>query len=189
MGGRLSDLKILLQSRSRDAGTREECFKRIWGEYYPKISVFVKGYAASEGDGEDLAQEIMEKVFRGLDSYDPSRAFSTWIYTVARNHCLDAVRRRGRAPRQVMLSELPDRAQPAHDGTPESGLLDREEEERVRRFMDAADPETRQLAFLRFRQRLGCAEISRIMGIPAGTVKFRLHRLRQDVRAHMEAEG
>ena len=55
-------------------------------------------------------------------------------------------------------------------------------------FMEAVDPDTKQLAFLRFHQGLGYREISRVMGIPVGTVKFRVHKLREKMRAHLEGD-
>ncbi len=189
MSGRLAELKILLQSQSRDADAREKCFRRIWLEYFAKLTVFVRCFGAgAEGEAEDLVQEIMEKIFRGIGSYDPRYSFSTWVYAVARNHCLDSVRRRGRAPRLVALEALPDSSQPAERGTPELRLMGREDDRRVRLFIETADPDTRQLAFLRFYRKLGCGRISEIMGIPVGTVKFRLHRFRNEVRAHLEAD-
>jgi RNA polymerase sigma factor (sigma-70 family) len=187
MSGRLAEFITLLQSQSRDPGVREDCFRNIWKEYYPKLLVFVRGFGA--GEPEDLVQEIMEKVYKGIGSYDRRFGFSTWVYAIARNHCLDSVRRRGRAAKSIVMSDLPDPTEPAHDVTPELELIRREEDRRVRGFMAAADPDTRQLAFLRYHQGLGCREISGIMGIPVGTVKFRLHRLREEVRAHLEADG
>jgi RNA polymerase sigma factor (sigma-70 family) len=184
MGVRLVGLGFMIQSRR----AREDCFRSIWREYYARLMVFVKCLgAAEEADREDLVQEIMEKIFRGIGTYNARYSFSTWVYAVARNHCLDAIKRRGRAPKQVPLSGLPESAQPAHDVSPERQLLMQEEDGRVRRLLSSADPETRQLAFLRYYERLGCGRIGEIMGIPVGTVKFRLHRLRENVRAHMEA--
>jgi RNA polymerase sigma-70 factor (ECF subfamily) len=189
MGGPLADLKTLLQAQSRNPGAREKCFDRVWREYYPKLMVFVRGYGAGgQGDAEDLVQEIMEKVFRGLGSYDSRYGISTWIYAVARNHCLDRLRKRGRAPDPVSVEELPASTQPADHATPERRFLAEEDGSRLRDFLDAADTETRQLAFLRFYQGMSCGGIAEIMGIPLGTVKFRLHRLRANVRAHMEAD-
>ncbi len=141
-----------------------------------------------EAEAEDLVQEIMEKLFKGIDSYNPVYSFSTWAFAIARNHCLDRLRRRRAEPHVSSLSDLPDRSQPVHEITPEHVLLGKNDEARMASFMEAVDPDTKQLAFLRFHQGLGYREISRVMGIPVGTVKFRVHKLREKMRAHLEGD-
>jgi RNA polymerase sigma factor (sigma-70 family) len=188
MGEPLGGLRILIECRSNEA-SRERCLRRIWDLYYPRIMVFVgncRGVASSEI--EDLVQEIMEKVFRGIQSYDPAWSFSTWVYTIARHHCIDRARRTHAGLMVGSLSEIPESLEPAHPSTPESELLRREAGDRVKSFLQSADPDTRQMAFLRFHQGMGYRQISSIMGIPVGTVKFRMHRMREGLRSFMEEE-
>lgn len=189
MGKPLEGLAILLQTRSGDERSRNRCFRRIWEEYYPRIVVFVRGCGDRTGaDAEDLAQEVMEKVYRGIGTYNPAWSFSTWIYTIARNACRDSARRGRRVPVIRSLTDLPASREPFHLRTPEQELISREEDRRVKAFFEAAEPETRQMAFLRFHQGMRCGEIAAVMSLPVGTVKFRLHEIRRKLKMHLEED-
>jgi len=189
MGEPLEGLRIVLQAQSGDRGSQERCFRRIWETYYPRLMVFARGCGGAAGaDAEDLVQEIMEKVYRGIRTYNPTWSFSTWVYTIARNACRDRARRAHAVPSALSLADLPGPRQPADPWTPEQELLRRDTDRRVKEFFGAADPETRQLAFLRFHERAGYRQIASIMGVPLGTVKFRLHDLRRKLRSHLEEE-
>jgi len=189
MGKPLEGIAILLQSSSNDARSRNRCFRRIWEEYYPRLVVFVRGCGEGAGaDAEDLAQEVMEKVFRGIGTYNPAWSFSTWIYTIARNACRDRARRERRAPVVRSLTDLPASREPFHLRTPEQELIRGEEDRRVEAFFEGAEPETRQIAFLRFHQGMRYGEIAAVMGVPVGTVKFRVHDIRRKLKLHLEEE-
>lgn len=180
---------ILLQTCSGDERSRDRCFRRIWEEYYPRLIVFLRGCEGGAGaDVEDLAQEVMEKVYRGIGSYNPAWSFSTWVYTIARNACRDRARRGRRAPVVHSLADLPASREPFHLRTPEQELIRKEEDRRVEAFFEGAEPETRQIAFLRFHQGMRCAEIAAVMSMPLGTVKFRLHDIRRKLKLHLEED-
>ena len=185
MGESLKGVAIALQCRSSDLLTRERCFRRIWEAYYARLAVFVRGARGPGPDDEDLVQEIMEKIWRGILGYDPAWCFSTWVYTIARNACRDRARRRLVRPETVPLSEHHGRS--AGPG-PEEALIRGESERLVDRFFASADTETRQIAFLRFHEQLGYREISSVMGIPVGTAKFRIHAIRGKLKAAMGGE-
>jgi RNA polymerase sigma-70 factor (ECF subfamily) len=189
MGRPLEGLSILLKSWSGDQRSRDRCFRRIWEEYYPRLIVFVRGCGeATSGDAEDLVQEVMEKVYKGIGTYNPAWSFSTWIYTIARNTCRDRARRERRAPVVRSLTDLAASREPFHLRTPDQELFRKEEDRRVEAFFAGAEPATRQLAFLRFHQRMRCGEIAAVMSMPVGTVKFRLHDIRRRLKLHLEED-
>jgi len=149
--------------------------------------VFVRGCGEGTGaDAEDIVQEAMEKVFKGIGTYNPAWSFSTWIYTIARNTCRDRARRERRAPVVRSLTDLPASREPFHLRTPEQEIIRKEEDRRVEAFFEGVEPETRQIAFLRFHQGMRCAEIAAVMSMPVGTVKFRLHEIRRKLKLHLE---
>lgn len=184
----LEGTTILLQAASGRADIRERCFRRLWREYYPRLVVFVRAHGGAADEEEDVAQEVMEKVFRALPTYDPAWRFSTWVYTIARNSCRDRARRARTRPQPASLSDLPGSRQPSHAVTPERELLGKETERQIEEFLAAEEPDTRQIAFLRFHQRLRYGEIARVTGMPVGTVKFRIHDVRRRLRLHLEVE-
>ena len=186
MGRPLEGIAVLLAALPRDPGARDRLFRRIWQRYYARLAVFVRGCGVHPDDIEDVVQDAMEKVVRGIEGYDPARAFSTWVYTIAKNTCRDRARReRARPP----AGPLPDESrgfEPSHSLTPEKEYLRGETEKAVSRFFAGEGPEIRQIAFLRFSQSLRYAEIAQVMGIPVGTVKSRVHEMRRKLGSKLE---
>ncbi len=180
----------IVRSLSGSQRAREECLRGLWRDLYPRLAVFIRSFdRRNEAEVEDLAQEIMEKIFKNIDSYKPKYGFSTWAFAIARHHCIDRSRRRRTEPDTVSLWDVPGPSLPSHGSTPENAFLANETDARVAFFMETLDPDLRQLAFLRFHQRLGYREISRIMGAPVGTIKFRVFRFRKMLLAHLEGEN
>lgn len=183
----LEGLAILLQTASGSADAREKCFRRIWQDYYPRLVIFVRGQGgAAACEAEDIVQDVMEKIFTGMGRYDPSWSFATWVYTIARNTCRDRARRERARPAARSLSDLPAALEPSHLVTPEQELLRDEAEQSIGRFFSGAEPDTRQIALLRFHQRMRYAEIAAVMGMPVGTVKFRVHEIRRKLKLDLE---
>jgi RNA polymerase sigma-70 factor (ECF subfamily) len=183
----LEGLAILLQTVSGSADAREKCFRRIWQDYYPRLRIFVRAQGgAAACEAEDIVQDVMQKVFTGMARYDPSWSFATWVYTIARNTCRDRARRERARPAAMSLSDIPAAFEPSHLLTPEQEFLRDEEEQDIERFFSGAEPDTRQIAFLRFHQRMRYVEIAAVMAMPVGTVKFRVHEIRRRLMLHLE---
>ena len=166
----------------------DSTFEDMWQRYYPRLHVFVSGMIRGTGlEADDLVQEIMLKVHRKLESYNPRFALSTWIYTVARNHCIDARRRETRQPAvssSAELSRVPAQRYPS----PDAVVLEREVEEEVDRFMGALSETDRQIAYLKFFEELPYRSIGKIMDIPIGTAKYRVHEIRASLKVYLEGE-
>jgi RNA polymerase sigma-70 factor (ECF subfamily) len=128
-------------------------------------------------DAEDIAQDVFLAAFANLAGFDQARAgFSTWLFTIARNRCLAALKKR----RPVLCARLPERAD---SRTPEA---EASEEEWFRRLDAALEqlPFGQRTAFvLAQMQGLALDEIARIEGVSVGTVKSRLGRARDKLRA------
>jgi len=125
-----------------------------------------------EADGPDAAQEALLAVVRGLGRFDGRAAFSTWIYRVTTNACLDELRRRRRRPLPALDEERPadGRSGPPDHATAVAARLD----------LDAAlvqlPPDFRAAVVLRDLCGLDYAQIADVLGIPPGTVRSRIAR-------------
>jgi len=129
-------------------------------------------------DADDLFQETWLRVVRHRDRYDPQRRFSTWLFQIANNLCRDRGRRR--AVRERHRRERADEARRDPERTrvpPLDRTLD------VRRRVAALPDRLREVLVLRYFRDLPEKEIARIVGIPPGTVKSRLHAAVQALRA------
>jgi RNA polymerase sigma-70 factor, ECF subfamily len=137
----------------------------------------------------DLAQEVFMKVYVSLDSFDPRYRFTTWLYRIASNSAIDHLRRK--QPRTLSLSgptAEEDAAPPAlagNDPTPDDMLRLRELEARLDAAITELPMSYRQLILLRHRQHCRYDEIARITRLPLGTVKNRIFRAREILRAQL----
>jgi RNA polymerase sigma-70 factor, ECF subfamily len=128
---------------------------------------------SAHSDADDLFQETWLRVVRARRRFDPRRRFSTWLFQIANNLCRDRFRRSGAAARgQAAFAAEPP------PGAPDPGLrMD------LARLLAALPERLREVLVLRYYRDLGEREIAEVLGIPAGTVKSRLHAALQALRA------
>lgn len=130
----------------------------------------------------DVAQEAFVRVWRALDRFDFSMAFTTWLYRISVNLAIDHLRRnkRHKAVDVDILHE--GLADESADVAPESGQGARELAARVRRVLDTLDEKYRTVLALRDLEGLSSKQISDITGITHATVRWRLHVARKHFR-------
>lgn len=145
-------------------------------------------------DAADMAQETFLKAWRNLESFHGEAAFSTWLYRLASNACMDQLRSMRRRPVQSLTVtdtegeeqtiDVPDSAP-----SPEDNLINKEERELLQKAMGALDPQERQILTLRVVNDLSYTEISEVLDLKEGTVKSRLARARDHLRKKLENFG
>jgi RNA polymerase sigma-70 factor (ECF subfamily) len=171
------------RARSRDA------FIRLFEHYAPRIKSFlIKGGAPPEV-ADELAQETMLSLWQRADSFDPAKsAAGTWIYAIARNKRIDALRRHAaRGGRHVPVDELffiPDETAAA----PDDALAAAEETRTVAAAMAALPPEQAELLYKSFFENKSHSEIAAENGLPLGTVKSRIRLALDRLRGRIRAE-
>jgi RNA polymerase sigma-70 factor (ECF subfamily) len=141
----------------------------------------------------DLAQDAFLKVYQALPTFDSRYRFTTWLYRIASNCARDAFRKR-----RLCSSPLDSgAAEPASNGSPERSLASggpsplealrfRELEARLERAIGRLPLRYRQALLLRHRHHCRYDEIARILHLPIGTVKNRIFRAREMLRAELE---
>lgn len=165
-----------------------DSFEELWKRFYPKVYVFVAGMlTGADIDADDFVQEIMLKVSRRIENYDPTFSLSTWVYTIARNHCIDVMRASRPKSTTGGANDFADHAVSHYPG-PENEALSKELDTTVDRFMGTLPVRDRQIAFLRFHERLSYRSIGKIMEIPVGTLKYRVHEARKSLNEFLEKE-
>lgn len=162
---------------------REALFRNIWREYSSPLLYFLRHY--SPADAEDLLQEVMLKIFENLTTYNPLYSFRTWIYTIARNHALNHLKKRSTRDREHTDPIDTVRLHAAED-TAETPLIAAELTRIIDGVLSQLDAEQRQIAFLRFSEGLSYREIAQMLSIPAGTVKSRLHHIKKRLHERLE---
>jgi len=157
-----------------------ESFRLLVEKYQQPLFCFVRNLLVDANDCDDITQEVFLTAYTHLRAYDARRAtFSTWLFTIARNQCLNALKKRRPRP----LDEVPEQADPH---TPEQALS----EEESFRQLDAALarlPVDQRTAFVLAEiQGLSEEDIAKIEGVARGTVKSRISRARQKLRSFFE---
>lgn len=137
---------------------------------------------------EDLVQEVMICLYQERQRYDPSRPFSAWLYGIARNVWRDHARRRGREQGHLTALESADEI-PSTSADPLERSQQGEEAERVRRALQRLPEEERMTLILRHYQGLTYGEIAEALGLPLGTVKWRIHDAVRKMGAWLAVRG
>ena len=151
-----------------------EAFTRLVERYGRPVHALCVASTLDHGEAEDLVQDVFTAAWRGLERFRGGSAFSTWLFAIARNACVDRARRRGVRPAAAALEAAAD-------------VAVAEPDRRGREVMAAAarlPVPLRRAVLLRDLQGLAYGEIAELEDIPLGTVRSRI----ADARARLAAE-
>ena len=172
-----------------DENAYAEIIKRYRNSLYSVLFKMVK----NKEEAEDLLQEAFIKAFRALESFNENYAFSTWLYKIAVNNCIDFLRKKRLQifsydkPLSVKDGEV-RRDYPDPDQTPEHLLLSREKTQIINEAIDQLPPKYRIVIDLRHRQELSYEEIADRLNLPLGTVKARIFRAREILKRNLKGK-
>jgi RNA polymerase sigma-70 factor (ECF subfamily) len=172
--------KFLAWQKHETPEKKDELLCEIWEVYHPRLQVYVSGFSGNRGDVSDSVSEILLHVFESIHLYNGRNAFSTWLYTLARNRIIDQLRKK-----KVPNDSLGD-FEPGDSCTPEDLLIKKTEQESVRDAVNRLSGGDREIIYLHFYEGLKYREISEITGIPLGTVKYRMSESRKTLKNDLE---
>jgi RNA polymerase sigma-70 factor, ECF subfamily len=157
-----------------------ESFRTLVERYQGPLFRLVRNLIPDRGECEDIVQEVFLSAYTHLGSYVPRRsAFSTWLFTIARNRCVNSWKKR----RPRLLEKLPERAEPR---PPDAALTEAEFFRRLDAALAELPPEQRTVFVLAEFEGLSHEEISQIEGVRIGTVKSRISRARDKLRSLLQ---
>lgn len=158
---------------------------RAWlvHRWTPPVYRFCRRMLNNDEDARDAAQDTLVKVLRSLDRYDRKRAFSTWVFGIARNTCIDEHRKR----RRRAWDEPPDVA----DDSPTPLQITARNQEAVQlgQALEQIPPMYREILVLYHFEHLKYAEIAEALDLPMGTVMNRIFRARRKLRDVYDRTG
>jgi RNA polymerase sigma-70 factor (ECF subfamily) len=180
-------LMLRVQRGDRDA------FTELVGKYQQPIYNFILRTVRDEAEAEDLAQTTFVQVWKSAKRYRVRARFSTWLYTIARNLCLNEIRRRSRHPvdsldgnqteEERASPQLEDRSAPQPVGEVLHGELERKLAEAL-----SALPENQRTAILLCQQEdLSYEEIAAVLGCSLSATKSLIFRGRERLKARLKA--
>lgn len=183
------DAALMLRVKRGDRAA----FTELVEKYKQPVMNFVFRTLRDEIEAEDLAQNVFLQVYKSRARYERTAKFSTWLFTIARNLCLNEIRRRSRHPVDSMDTPHPEQEdQPLHQfedhktASPPERLLHSELEQKIEQAL-AVLPENQRLAILLCRQdELSYEEIAKVLGCSVSATKSLIHRGRETLKQKLK---
>lgn len=189
----LRDPDIRLMLRVRDADDTA-AFAELVDRFQNRLVAVMHHLVGSADEAEDLAQEVFLRVFRTRKKYTPKAKFSTWLFTIANNLALNALRDRQRRP--VVPLEVHDSGPlgprptevlaPIRDDPPAHNLQQQELAEVIRQALDGLNEHQRVAIVLNKFEDMNYADIAEVMGLSTKAVKSLLSRARSKLREALQ---
>lgn len=184
-----ADETLVLRAQKGDQAALAELITR----YERKTYNLAYRLMGNHADASDAAQEALVRVYTRLHNFRGDSAFSTWLFRVVTNTCLDELRRRGRLRHASLDNPLPadEGALPRQTTDDSDGPIERAERREVQAAVQRAikrlPDEYRTVVVMRDLHDLSYHEIAAVLGTSLGTIKSRLHRARQALRLIIRA--
>jgi len=173
------DVRLVERAKKDD----QAAYAQLMDRYREAIYYMLLKMVNNANDAEDLTIEAFSKAFKNLEQYTPNFAFSTWLFKIASNNCIDFIRKkridhisldreigdRDRAS-NIIMAEVPD---------PEEDLIKKQKATLMRSVVTTLKPRYRDLVELRYFKEYSYEEIADELNLPLGTVKAQLFRARE----------
>lgn len=162
----------------------EKAFARLLARYKDAIYFMLLKMVNNRNDAEDLTLEAFGKAFKNIHQYSPTYAFSTWLFKIASNNCIDFLRRKKGT--YVAIDNNNDSSQnnetvrlKSKELNPEEKLIRQQKAILLHRIVRRLKPRYRTLVELRYFREYSYEEIAKELELPLGTVKAQLFRARE----------
>ncbi len=185
------DYSLVLKAIDGD----QKAFAKLLSRYRQSVFHAILKMVRNREDAEDLTLEAFGKAFNKLSSYTPNYAFSTWLFKIAINNCIDYMRKK--RLRTLSLDEpieagsKQDFSEMVRSNTrdPEAEMIREQRVDVLRQIIGGLNDKYRLMVELRYYEQLSYDEIANELSIPLGTVKAQLFRAKQLMSAQLKRPG
>ena len=173
------DFMLVQKAREGD----QKAYAELLGRYRDAIYFMLLKMVNNPSDAEDLTIEAFGKAFKNIGQYTPNFAFSTWLFKIATNNCIDFIRKKRAAT--ISLDQSNDDPETttvtiqSDTPDPEAHLINSQKVKLLREVVNKLKPRYRTLVELRYFKEYSYEEISQELELPIGTVKAQLFRARE----------
>ena len=183
----MEESRLIRRASDGDAGA----FNTLMGMHERRMYAVALRMCKTPEDAQDCLQEAMLRIYRAISGFKSQSSFSTWVYRITMNTCLDELRRRKNHPNTSLDGLLDAGWSPSdEDDTPERHALNTEVRANLRQFIQELPEDMRAAVVLRDIQGYSYEEIADILDANVGTVKSRISRgrekLREKISGHSE---
>ncbi|MXV52527.1 sigma-70 family RNA polymerase sigma factor [Pedobacter sp. HMF7647] len=174
-----NDFNLVTKAKQGDQRSYAELMQR----YKDSIYFMALKMVNNKDDAMDLTVETFGKAFENLDRYKPEFAFSTWLFRIATNNCIDFIRKKKLnvvSMHAMMDDDGDDKPMQIRTDTlnPEESSIKKQQSEQLKLIVEKLPQRYRTLIFLRYYDELSYEEIAQQLDLPLGTVKAQLFRAR-----------
>jgi len=172
----------------------EKAYNALLNRYRDSIYYMLLKMVNNPTDARDLTFEAFGKAFKNLNSYTPDFAFSTWLFKIATNNCIDFLRKKQQSPQVFdQAGDEDDEGYEAHIESdipdPEEIMISNQDIANLHNIVARLKPRYRRLIELRYFKEYSYEEISEELNIPIGTVKAQLFRAKSMLYNLMTGSG
>lgn len=177
----LEDLDLVAKAREGD----QIAFDKLMTRYRESIFFMVLKMVHNRDDADDLTIEAFSKAFQNIANYSADYAFSTWLFKIATNNCIDFIRKKRLQTTSIEQSrkgedgEVVPIAVRDHNPDPEEAMVKEQRAAKIRAAIEKLNPKYRSLIELRYLDELSYEEIAEKLDLPLGTVKAQLFRAKE----------
>jgi len=177
---------LLLINRALETGDTQ-AYNELMQLYRDSLYFMLLEKVGNDEIAKDLTIEALGKAFKKLHLYVPDFTFSTWLFTIAKNNCIDYLRKNKLSTISIDKLMVNDKGKkqsfdlPSDIDNPEQKMMKKQRIQILRQIVEQLKPNYRTLVKLRYFKEMSYQEISSKLDIPLGTVKAQLHRSREQL--------
>jgi RNA polymerase sigma factor (sigma-70 family) len=170
----------------------QAAYAELMARYRDTVYFMMQKMVKSTDDAEDLTIEAFGKAFSRLDQYSPSYSFSTWLFKIASNNCVDFIRKKRIHVTSMDTGYTTEEGEviyydaKADEMDPEQSIVHEQKVKHLRLLVSKLKPRYRELVEKRYFEELSYEEIAEELNLPLGTVKAQLFRARDFLASMME---
>ena len=171
----------------RASGGDPAAFNRLMAQHEKKMYAIALRMFGNREDAQDCLQEAMLRVYRAIGGFKGQSSFSTWLYRITMNTCLDELRRKKNKQSTSLDNLLEQGWSPSDDeGTPEKHAVRSELRRELNKAIQELPEDMRSAVVLRDIQGFSYDEIAGALGVNVGTIKSRISRAREKLRGKLK---
>ena len=181
------DMMLIHRALNND----QSAYRTLMKKYRKLVQNLIYKMISNKDDVEDLTQEAFIKAFNSLDKFDMEFAFSTWLYKIASNNCIDYLRKKKlntfsldkeiSQTDEELRFEIPD-----EDFKPDMSIIQNQRKDFLEKAINSLPKKYKEVIILRHKEEMDYAEIAKTLGVPIGTVKAHLFRARELLNRYLK---
>ena len=181
------DMMLIHRALNND----QSAYRTLMKKYRKLVQNLIYKMISNKDDVEDLTQEAFIKAFNSLDKFDMEYAFSTWLYKIASNNCIDYLRKKKlntfSLDKEISQTDEDLRFEiPDEDFKPDMSIIQNQRKDFLEKAINSLPKKYKEVIILRHKEEMDYAEIAKTLGVPIGTVKAHLFRARELLNRYLK---